>query len=78
MLKPLDFTPAVSESGAQWQYLGAFDFAFPSGKARLLFFGPQVAECIPMGNSDPATWTSKPRPQARQAACPTPPPDLGE
>jgi len=77
-VKPLGFTPVVSDSGAQWQYLGAFDFAFLNGKARLLFFDPKVAECIPMGKSDPATWTSKPRPQVRHESCPSPPPDLGE
>lgn len=77
-LTPLSFTPVVSDSGAQWQYLGAFDFAFSNGKARLLFFDPQVAECVPMGKSDPAICTSKPRPQFRHESCPTPPPDLGE
>lgn len=77
-LKPFGVTPVVSDSGAQWQYLGAFDFAFPNEKAKLLFFDPKVAECIPMGKSDPVSWTSKPRPQARRESCPTPPPNLGE
>jgi hypothetical protein len=77
-VKPFGFAPIVSDSGAGWQYLGAFDFAFPNGKAKLLFFDPQVAECIPMGKSDPATWTAKPRPQARHDSCPAPPPNLGE
>jgi hypothetical protein len=77
-VKPPSFTPVVSDSGAQWQYLGAFDFAFPNGKARLLFFDSPVAECIPMGKSDPATWTNKPRPQVRRESCPSPPPNLGD
>jgi hypothetical protein len=77
-LKPFSVTPVVSDSGTGWQYLGAFDFAFPNEKARLLFFDPQVAECIPMGKSDPAAWTSRPRPQARRETCPTPLPNLGE
>jgi hypothetical protein len=77
-IKPFSFAPVVSDSGAEWQYLGAFDFGFPNGKAKLLFFDPQVAECIPMGKSDPAAWTAKPRPQARREQCLTPPPNLGE
>ncbi|HUI34950.1 MAG TPA: hypothetical protein VLX67_05470 [Stellaceae bacterium] len=78
-LKPVGFAPVVSDSGAQWQYLGAFDFVFPAGaKPRLEFFDNRSPECIPMGRGDPATWTGKPRPQARRATCPSPPPNLGE
>jgi len=78
-LKPFSYMPVVSDFGAGWQYLGAFDFTFrPGAKARLQFLDDRSPECIPMGKSDPASWTSKPRPQARQASCPTPPPNLGE
>lgn len=77
-LKPFDFAPVVSDTGEGWQYLGAFDFAFPpKGKPRLMFFDPQVAECIPMGTVEPGRWTGKPRPQARQASCPSPSPEQG-
>jgi hypothetical protein len=77
-LKPFEFTRIVSDSGDGWQYLGAFDFAFPpGGRPRLMFFGPQVAECIPMGTVDPDRWGGKPRPQARHAGCPSPPPEEG-
>ena len=72
-LTPFAGAPVVSDPGDQWQYLGAFDFAFQSGgPPRLQFFDSRLAECIPMGNSDPATWVEKPRPQARQASCPAP------
>jgi len=78
-MKPFSYTPVVSDSGAGWQYLGAFDFIFrPGAKARLQFLDDRSPECIPMGKGDPAGWTNKPRPQARQASCPTPPPSLGE
>jgi hypothetical protein len=77
-LKPFDIAPIVSDSGEGWQYLGAFDFAFPpKGRPRLMFFDPQVAECIPMGTVDPNRWAEKPRPQARQASCPSPSPEQG-
>ena len=77
-VKPFSYA-VVSDSGAGWQYLGAFDFVFrPGAKARLQFLDDRSPECIPMGKSDPASWMSKPRPQARQASCPTPPSNLGE
>ncbi len=77
-LKPFDFAPAVSDSGEGWQYLGAFDFTFPTKRRpRLMFFDPRVAECIPMGTTDPARWADKPRPQARRAVCPSPSPEQG-
>ena len=87
-LKPFEFAPLVSaggvpasgvpDNGEQWQYLGAFDFTFPSnGRPRLQFFDPQVAECIPMGTIDPSRWAGKPRPQARRDTCPSPRPDQG-
>jgi hypothetical protein len=77
-LKPFDFTPIVSDSGDGWQYLGAFDFAFPPKRPpRLMFFDPHVAECIPMGTVEPSRWADKPRPQARQASCPSPSPEQG-
>ena len=77
-LKPFDFAPVVSDTGEGWQYLGAFDFAFPpKGKPRLMFFDPRVAECIPMGTVEPSRWADKPRPQARQASCPSPSPEQG-
>jgi hypothetical protein len=70
-LKPLTMTPIVSDDGEQWQYLGAFDFFYPpGGRRRLRFFDAGLAECIPMGNSDPRTWTDKPRAKARQPDCP--------
>jgi hypothetical protein len=70
-LKPQAFVPLTSESGEQWRYLGAFDFAFVRNrKPRLQFFGPDSVECIPMGTSDPASWADKPRPQARHVSCP--------
>jgi hypothetical protein len=72
-LKPFELAPVVSDLGEQWQYLGAFDFTFPPGERRRLeFFDPHLAECIPMGANDPATWTGEPRPQARQTSCPAP------
>lgn len=72
-LKPFRMTPLTSGSGEGWEYLGAFEFIFPRhSRARLEFFEPQqLAECVPMGNDDPAGWATKPRPQARRAACPT-------
>lgn len=74
-LKPLAFTPLVSDSGEGWQYLGAFDFAFaPGARPRLEFFDRELAECIPMGTDQPATWASKPRAQARRPSCPSPKP----
>jgi hypothetical protein len=77
-LKPFDFTPVVSGSGEGWQYLGAFDFAFPAReRPRLMFFDPRVAECIPMGTIDPASWADKPRSAARHASCPSPRPEQG-
>jgi len=73
-MKPFDVAPVVSDLGEQWQYLGAFDFTYPpGGRRRLEFFDRHLAECIPMGGNDPATWTGEPRPQARQASCPAPP-----
>jgi len=78
-LKPFGFAPAVSDRGEGWQYLGAFDFTFPPGKhPRLMFFSQQDAECIPMGTVERARWADEPRPQARRASCPSPPPDQGE
>ena len=73
-LKPFAMAPVAAGSGEGWEYLGAFDFIFPRhAKARLEFFDSQrLAECIPMGNDDPADWATKPRPQARHASCPTP------
>jgi len=72
-LKPWNAAPAGSGRGDRWQYLGAFDFAFPPGeKPRLEFFDAQPAECIPMGKADPSSWTDKPRVSARRAACPSP------
>ncbi len=78
-LKPFAATPVISDFGAQWQYLGAFDFVFPPNqKPRLKFVDPRSPECIPMGRIDPASWATMSRPQARRTACPSPPPDLGE
>jgi hypothetical protein len=72
-LKPLRFSPLESDSGDQWQYLGAFDFAFPpGGRPFLQFYDSQLAECIPMGADDPTNWARKARPHARQATCPAP------
>ncbi|MGA8401220.1 MAG: hypothetical protein WB697_15120, partial [Stellaceae bacterium] len=67
-------TPIKTGSGDDWEYLGAYDFIFPPHeKARLEFFdSQQLAECIPMGNEDPATWAKEPRAAARRATCPTP------
>jgi len=71
-LVPQAFVPLAPETGAQWRYLGAFDFAFVRNrKPRLQFFGPDSAECIPMGTIDPATWADRPRAQARHATCPS-------
>ena len=68
-LKPFGSARVTGDNGAQWQYLGAFGFGFPpGGKPRLEFFDPQLAECIPMGTSDPATWAAK--------SAPSPPRDL--
>jgi hypothetical protein len=72
-LKPFEFAPLVSDPGEQWQYLGAFDFAFPPGEQpRLEFFDPRLAECIPMGMTDQTLWVAKARPRARYANCPGP------
>jgi hypothetical protein len=71
-LKPFDFSPIVSDTGEQWQYLGAFDFIFPPGRSPRLVFSDQVAECIPMGTIDPGKWVEKPRTQARRVSCPPP------
>jgi len=72
-LKPFAREPVISARGDRWQYLGAFDFAFPrdGGPPRLQFFDQQLAECIPMGTTDPATWTDKPRAAMRHATCPS-------
>jgi hypothetical protein len=71
---PFAVAPMVSDIGARWQYLGAFDFAFPPGeRPRLQFFDRQLVECIPMVD-DPSRWTAMPRAQARHASCPTPQP----
>lgn len=72
-LSPFAYAPTVSDSGEQWQYLGAFEFTFPAnGRPHLQFFdGSELAECIPMGAEPPSEWTGKARPQARQASCPT-------
>jgi hypothetical protein len=71
-LYPFAFVPVVSDDGAQWQYLGAFDFLFPpDGRPRLQFFDAHLPECIPM-SGDPGSWAALPRAQARQANCPTP------
>jgi hypothetical protein len=78
-LNPFAFTSMASDSGAQWQYLGAFDFVFPPNQEpRLRFVDSRSPECIPMGRIDPTSWATMPRPQARRAACPSPPPDPGE
>lgn len=71
-ITPFATAPVVSDDGAQWQYLGAFDFIFPSReRPRLEFFDRRLAECIPMvGNPD--QWADKPRAAARRATCPTP------
>jgi hypothetical protein len=72
-LTPFQLTPMDHDRGNGWQYLGAFDFAFPPhGSPRLAFFDSSVAECIPMGAIAPSQWADKPRPQARHATCPTP------
>jgi hypothetical protein len=72
-LTPFAFAPIVSETGEQWQYLGAFDFNFPPGKRARLEFVPaaQLPECIPMRTDDPSKWADKPRAAARRASCPT-------
>jgi hypothetical protein len=72
-LKPFDFSPIVSDTGEQWQYLGAFDFTFPPGRSPRLVFSDQVAECIPMSTIDPSKWAGMPRPQARRVSCPPSP-----
>ena len=72
-LKSVKFEPLGSDLGEQWQYLGAFDFIYPPGaRRRLQFFGPQLAECIPMGTDDPSTWRDRARAAARRASCPAP------
>jgi hypothetical protein len=74
-IKPFAIMPIKKGARSDnWEYLGAFDFIFPPRTgARLEFFDPQkLAECVPMGNDDPAGWTKEPRAQARRAACPTP------
>jgi len=72
-LKPFEFAPVVSDPGEQWQYLGAFEFAFPPGEQpRLEFFDHNLAECIPMGMTDQTLWAAKARPRARYATCPGP------
>jgi hypothetical protein len=71
-LYPFALAPVVSDSGAQWQYLGAFDFIFPGGgRPQLQFFDAHLAECIPTAG-DPGSWATLPRAQARQESCPTP------
>jgi hypothetical protein len=73
-LKPFATAPvALGESGEGWQYLGAFEFAFPAkGKPRLEFFPPEdLAECVPMGMHEPGPWPGRPRAAVRQATCPT-------
>jgi hypothetical protein len=76
-LQPFAIAPLVSDNGKGWQYLGAFDFAFPAEtKARLGFYDQQLAECVPMGRIDPATWVTMARPAVRAAQCPSAPDDL--
>ncbi len=71
-LTPFQFAPAGSDRGDGWQYLGAFDFAFPRrGTARLEFFDSELAECIPMGTIAPSKWADQPRAQVRRVTCPT-------
>jgi hypothetical protein len=72
-LKPFAFAPVVSDAGDKWQYLGAFDFAFPPGeRPHLYYFDSQLlAECIPMGTDRPDEWTDLPRAPARRTSCPT-------
>lgn len=72
-LNPFAMTPIKTGSGDNWDYLGAFDFVFPPyDRARLEFFDlEQLAECIPMGNEDPAKWAKESRASARRATCPT-------
>jgi len=78
-LNPFSAAPVGSDTGAQWQYLGAFDFAFPpNAKPRLQFVDAHSAECIPMGQLDPTSWVTMPRPQARQVSCPSPPLSPGD
>jgi len=73
-LAPVGFVPLVPDHAERWQYLGAFDFTFlPDGRPRLQFFDAKLAECIPMGSSDPATWATMPRLAARRPTCPNPP-----
>jgi hypothetical protein len=77
-LTPFDLKPIDQVSDDRWQYLGAFDFTFPSGRTpRLQFFDHRLAECIPMGTIEPDKWADKPRAQARHATCPTPRPEEG-
>lgn len=74
-IKPFAIMPIKKDASSdKWEYLGAFDFIFPPHtRARLEFFDPQkLAECISMGNDDPAGWAKEPRAQARRAACPSP------
>jgi hypothetical protein len=62
-------------SSANWQYLGAFDFAeIKKGVRRLRFFDAQEqAECIPMA-MDQVDWSKLPRAAARHPTCPGPRP----
>jgi hypothetical protein len=72
-LQPLQFAPVGSDAGERWQYIGAFDFTFPSGRRpRLQFFDQSLAECVPMGAEEPSAWVNRPRVQARHANCPVP------
>ena len=72
-VKPFDFGPIISDNGEQWQYLGAFDFAFaPGERPWLQFFDGQLSECIPMATTDAANWAGRPRAPARRASCPHP------
>ena len=76
-LQPFALAPRVSGGGEGWQYLGAFDFSFPSEeKARLGFYDQELAECIPMGKTDRLTWAAMPRAAARAAQCPSAPYNL--
>jgi hypothetical protein len=71
-LTPFAAGPVVADTGEGWQYLGAFEFAFPPGLRPFLQFfdAPQVAECIPMG-TDQSDWAGMARAQARHPTCPT-------
>lgn len=69
-LTPFAAAPVADDTGEAWQYLGAFEFAFPPGlRPFLQFFGAsQVAECIPMGTDRP-DWADMARAQARHPSC---------